>query len=135
MIKKMMMALAAVVLLAGPVAADHSGPHEGVPVFLASSYYCTNKEAALGAANAWVNGVDTTELDAYIIAKAQEDYKKGFTVCGDGGGRVTPVALVGTFNRLSDNEIMYVIKTDAEGLDFPLYMFFRLPLVLKGLPI
>ena len=132
MFKKMMMSLAAVMLLAGPATANHSGPHEGVPIFISSSYYCTSKEAALEAANAWVNGVGATELDAYIIAKALEDYKKGLTVCGEGSGRVTPVALVGTFNRLSDNKIMYVIEVHAGGLGFPLYMFFKDPFVAKG---
>ena len=133
MIKKMMMmALAAVVLLVGPVAADHRGPHEGERQYAASIYACIDKEVALEAGYIWQNGTGTTELTAFLEERTREKTPEGYPVCASIGGIVTPIVVVGTFNRLSDNKILYIISMKYNGFTPTLYSFSFIPFKEKG---
>ena len=129
-LKTTFIALAAAVMLtfAGPAAADHRGPHEGESKYRMNFYACIDKDVAIEAANVWVNTTGFKELEAFIFSKSKERTPDGHPVCSSISGVSAPLALVGTFNRLSDNQLMYVLKVNLDRFSKPLYVFSLKPL-------
>jgi len=129
-LKTTFIALAAAVMLtfAGPATASHDGPHEGSRDYRMNFYACIDKDAVLEGANLWVNGTGIVELSDFILQKSKEKTPEGYPICTTISGYSIPLTLVGTFNRMSDNKVLYILEIAYGGFSQPLYVYSTAPL-------